>query len=152
MVDEKYSVAMAETLHYLKGISQNDLNNIPKQFMKFLEDNSSKRHKCDFDYNKPLKELSLSNEARGLIAMICLNYWCETEEQKENFKRHLNENEIRYQEELRKKYNPNDIFKKKCFNDEILKDISSIKALKKVEKTNGIRKVINKIKIFLHIN
>ena len=37
--------------------------------------------------------------------MICLNYWCETEEQKNNFIKHLNENEIRYQEELKEKYN-----------------------------------------------
>ena len=35
MVNEKYAIAMAETLHYLKGINQNDIDKIPSKFMKF---------------------------------------------------------------------------------------------------------------------
>ena len=110
MVNERYAIAMSETLHYLKGINQNDLDIIPNKFIQFLNDNCSMDYKCNFDYTKPLKELDISNEARGLIAMICLNYWCTDEEQKEMFKKHLTENELKYQEELRKQYNSDDIF------------------------------------------
>lgn len=42
------------------------------------------------------------------------------EEQKERFKKHLNDNEKIFQEELRKKYNPNDLFKKNEINENIL--------------------------------
>lgn len=45
--------------------------------------------------------------------MICLNYWCDTPEKKQIFLKVIKENEIKYQEKLRQKYNPNDIFKKK---------------------------------------
>lgn len=113
MVNERYGIAMAETLHYLKGISQDDINKIPDNFITFLKNNASQNYECKFDYTRPLKELNLKNETRGLIAMICLNYWCETEEQKDAFREHLNKNEKQYQEELRKKYNPDDIFHKK---------------------------------------
>ena len=113
MVNEKYSIAMCETLRYLKGINQDDLNKIPSKFIKFLNDNSSKNYECDFDYTKPLKELNISEEARGIIAMICLNYWCITDEQKEKFKRHLTKNELKFQEEIRRKYNPDNLFKNK---------------------------------------
>lgn len=113
MVNEKYSIAMCETLQYLKGINQEDLNKIPNKFIKFLNDNCSKNYECKFDYTKPLKELNISEEARGIIAMICLNYWCITKEQKEKFKNHLSENELKYQEELRKKYNPDNLFENK---------------------------------------
>lgn len=113
MVNEKYSIAMCETLRYLKGINQDDLNKIPSKFIKFLNDNSSKNYECDFDYNKPLKELNISEEARGIIAMICLNYWCITDEQKEKFKSHLTKNELKFQEEVRRKYNPDNLFKNK---------------------------------------
>lgn len=113
MINEKYSIAMSETLYYLKGIDQEDINKIPTKFMKFLKDNASPNYVVKFDYNKPLKELNLTNEAKGLIAMICLNYWCETEEQKNRFRSKLNENELKYEEELKKRYNPDDIFKKK---------------------------------------
>lgn len=116
MVNERYSIAMTETLHYLKGIRQDDLNKIPSKFMKFLNENCAKNYICEFDYTKPLKDIKLSNEARGIIAMICLNYWCETDEQKEKFKKHLNENELKYQEGLRKKYNYDDLFKKNKIN------------------------------------
>lgn len=113
MVNERYAVAMSETLHYLKGINQNDLDRIPNKFIQFLNDNCLIDYECNFDYTKPLKELDISNEARGLIAMICLNYWCTNEEQKEIFKKHLTENELKYQEELRKKYNQDNIFNNK---------------------------------------
>lgn len=113
MVNEKYSIAMCETLRYLKGINQDDLNKIPSKFIKFLNDNSSKNYECDFDYNKPLKELNISEEARGIIAMICLNYWCITDEQKEKFKSHLTKNELKFQEEIRREYNPDNLFNNK---------------------------------------
>ena len=113
MVNEKYSIAMCETLRYLKGINQDDLNKIPSKFIKFLNDNSSKNYECDFDYTKPLKELNISEEARGIIAMICLNYWCITDEQKENFKSHLTKNELKFQKEMRRKYNPDNLFNNK---------------------------------------
>ena len=107
MVSQRYSVAMAETLHYLKGITQDDINKIPQKFMEFLKNNASKEYVCDFDYTKPLKDLELKEETRGLIGMICLNYWCETQEQKNAFMEHLNENEKVYQEKLREKYDVN---------------------------------------------
>lgn len=113
MANQRYAVAMSETLHYLKGINQNDIDRIPNKFIQFLNDNCLKDYECDFDYTKPLKELDISNEARGLIAMICLNYWCTNKEQKELFKKHLTENELKYQEELRKKYNTDNIFNNK---------------------------------------
>lgn len=113
MVNVKYSIAMCETLRYLKGINQDDLNKIPSKFIKFLNDNSSKNYECDFDYTKPLKELNISEEARGIIAMICLNYWCITDEQKEKFKSHLTKNELKFQKEMRRKYNPDNLFKNK---------------------------------------
>lgn len=113
MVNEKYSIAMCETLRYLKGINQDDLNKIPSKFIKFLNDNSSKNYECDFDYTKPLKELNISEETRGIIAMICLNYWCITDEQKEKFKSHLTKNELKFQKEMRRKYNPDNLFKNK---------------------------------------
>lgn len=113
MVNERYAIAMTETLHYLKGVRQNDLDKIPNKFMTFLKDNACKDYKCEFDYTRPLEKLNLKNETRGLIAIICLNYWCETEEQRNNFRKHLDENEKRYQEELREKYNPDNLFKNK---------------------------------------
>lgn len=108
----RYSNAMAELLHYLKGIKQSDVNKVPNKLIEFFKENASKDYNCDFDYTKPLKEIKLQEETKGLIAMLCLKYWCETEEQRQQFIAKLNENERKYQEELSEKYNPDNIFKK----------------------------------------
>lgn len=150
MVNERYSKAIAETLYYLKGISQDDIKKIPNKFMQFLEDNALQNYECNFDYAKPLKDLKLMDETRGLISMICLNYWCETEEEKNNFIKHLNENEIRYQDELREKYNVDDIFKKKeivVTVEQINKDILPIES----EKENVLKKVWKFIMKIFHV-
>lgn len=109
--------AMAEVIYYLKGIKQEDINKIPKTLMQYLNENASKDYMCDFDYNKPLKELDILDETRGIIGMICYNYWCVTRQQKELYLKKLSQNEQQYQEILHKKYNPDDIFKKSNKNN-----------------------------------
>ncbi len=152
MVSERYKIAMAETLHYLKGIEKEDINKIPNEFMDFLENNADQNYKCEFDYTKPLNELNLKNETRGLIAMICLNYWCVTEEQKNKFREHLIENERTYQEELNKKYNIDDIFKnnESISKTEINENINRLPI--KVEKESILKRIFNQIKKFFNIN
>ena len=146
MVNKRYSKAMAETLHYLKGINENDIKKIPNKFIKFLEENALQNYKCDFDYNQPLKELKVMDETRGLISMICLNYWCETEEEKDNFIEHLNKNEKQYQEKLRKKYEVYEIFKKKELVEKINKNILLIES----EKLNILKKILKFLMNLFH--
>ncbi len=93
---EQYKKACAELLHYLKGIRQDDVDRIPDKLMDFFRCNADFEYKCDFDYTLPLHDLQLMDETRGLIAMICLNYWCNTNEEKQIFIEHLNRNEVEY--------------------------------------------------------
>lgn len=147
MVNERYGIAITETLHYLKGINQEDINKIPNKFMIFLKENALNSYSCKFDYNKPLKELNLTNETKGLIAMICLNYWCETEEQKIKFRNHLNVNEQAYQEELKRKYNVDDIFKKRDIsNNEDITSESINKLPVEVKTENIFKRLLNRLK------
>lgn len=113
MISVRDANAMAEVNYYLKGIKQEDLNKIPKKLILFLNENASKEYKCDFDYNKPLKELNLLDETRGIIGMICYNYWCVTENQKEQYIKKLSKNEQQYQKIIHEIYNPNNLFKSK---------------------------------------
>ena len=129
MVNIKNANAMSEVVYYLKGIRQEDLNKIPQKFIQYLNKNASKEYKCNFDYTKPLNELELLDETRGIIGMICYNYWCVTEEQKAKYLRKLNQNEQKYQEELHEKYNPDDLFKTNDNNDSINQNNNEEKAL-----------------------
>ena len=148
MVNERYSIAISETLHYLKGIDQDDINKIPNKFMSFLKENASNSYSCNFDYTKPLRELNLTKEAKGLIAMICLNYWCETEEQKIKFRNQLNVNEQAFQEELKRKYNVDDIFKKKDIsnNEDISFESVNNNLPVEVKNENIFKRLLNRLK------
>ena len=123
MVSVRNANAMAEVIYYLKGIKQEDIDKIPKKLMQYLNENASKDYKCDFDYNKPLKELDLLDETRGIIGMICYNYWCITEKQREQYLKKLSKNEQEYQEILHEKYNPDNLFLNK--NEKKIKQTSN---------------------------
>lgn len=145
MVSVKNANAMAEVIYYLKGIKQEDINKIPKKLLQYLNDNASKEYKCDFDYNKPLKDLNLLDETRGIIGMICYNYWCIDEIQKKQYIDKLNINELKYQEFLHEKYNPDNLFKNK--NEKNIEE--PIKTTEMIEyKETLFKKIIIKIKNF----
>lgn len=111
MKNQRYTDVMAEVLHYLKGIEEEDYKKIPQDVIEYLEENASKEYICEFDYSKPLSELELLDETKGIIGEICYNYWCQTNEEKEKFMKILNENAKKNQEKLKKKYDIDNIFK-----------------------------------------
>ena len=147
MVSVKDANAMAEVIYYLKGIRQEDVDKIPKKFIQFLNENASEEYICNFDYNKPLKELNILDETRGIIGMICYNYWCVDEIQKKQYIDRLNINEIKYQQMLHEKYNPDNLFKNK--NEKNIED-SAITTEMIEYKENIFKKLILKIKRFFH--
>lgn len=143
MVSVRNANAMAEVIYYLKGIKQEDIDKIPKKFIQYLNKNASKEYKCDFDYNKPLKELNLLDETRGIIGMICYNYWCVTEKQKEQYLKRLSQNEEQYQKILNEKYNPDNIFGKKKLD--FIENTTNTTEITEY-KESIFKKFINKIK------
>ncbi len=95
MENVKYSNAYAEVLHYLKGIDNSYIEKIPKKLIAFFEENANYSYKCDFNYELPLNELHLSEVALGLIGMISLNYWCNSEEEKNKLKEVFYQNDMK---------------------------------------------------------
>ena len=143
MVSVRNANAMAEVIYYLKGIKQEDIDKIPRKFIQYLNENASKEYKCDFDYNKPLKELNLLDETRGIIGMICYNYWCVTEKQKEQYLKRLSQNEQQYQKILNEKYNPDNIFENKKLD--FIENTTNPTEITEY-KESIFKKLINKIK------
>lgn len=148
MVSVKDANAMAEVMYYLKGIRQEDVDKIPKKFIQFLNENASKEYICNFDYNRPLKELNILDETRGIIGMICYNYWCVTEQQKELYLNKLSQNEQQYQGILHEKYNLDNLFKNR--KQEYVEETQNIANEVAMVEYRGstLKKVINKIKYF----
>lgn len=144
------NVIMSEVLDVLNKFDEEDIKKIPKKFIEYLKENSDKNYINHIDYTKPIKELNLHDETMYILDMICLNYWCENELQKKEFLYQLNKNEQKYQEELREKYNPDNLFKNKS-TEKMQQDILTETAMVEYKEENFIQKLFDKIKRFFKV-
>ena len=111
VVSEEYKIAATEVLDIIEHLSLNATNKIPLQLLEFFKEVSMEDYKPEFDYSDGLEKINFTPKTKALLAMIYRNYLCSEEERKE-FDKKLFENEEKYQQELREKYNPDNIFKK----------------------------------------
>ena len=75
--------------------------------------------------------------------MICYNYWCVTEKQKEQYLKRLSQNEQQYQKILNEKYNPDNIFENKKLD--FIENTTTPTEITEY-KESIFKKLINKIK------
>lgn len=151
MKKDEYSIAYAEVLHYLKGIRKKQIMLIPKVLIEYFKANKSQTYKCNFDYNKPLNEIEISDKAKGIIGMICLNYWSNSNNEKKIFLEKIEENEKMYQKELNEKYSYDNIFKKSN-KDKNLENEEESLDLEPTKKVKLFEKIINKLKQYFNKN
>ena len=147
MVSTEYSEAATEVLAILDNTETEAVEKIPKKFLDFLKEKSSKTYKPKFDITKPIKELKLKSKTEALLGVIYLKYWA-NEEEKITFKKKAEENEIKYQEELRVSFNPDNMFKKGTAIIEENQDDIQVRetTLTEIKKDTLIQKIIKKLK------
>ena len=66
--------------------------------------------------NIPLKDQKLKPKTYTILAMLNLNYWCETQEHKEELLKIYSNNEKIKDSKIREQYNPDNIFKNRTHN------------------------------------
>lgn len=137
----------SEVYQVLNLLGNEYIDRLPNSLFNMLKE------KRDIDYNPqyiediPLNEQNIKKETLSIIALLHLNYWCENEKEKLELKQMLKNNENRYQQELRNKYNPDDIFKKHKQEKIIENQVSMIEY-----KESLFKRFISKIKSIFLIN
>lgn len=150
MKDETREV-YSEIITVLNHMETKYQDKIPKKLISFFEKNSSKEYKFNIDLDVPFKEQKLKDKTIVLLAILNLNYWCETEEEKQELIKLYTENEQKYQKELREKYNPDNIFKKRNEENRIEENNIQNENVLAEYKEPIFRRFINKIKNIFHI-
>ena len=137
-------MAYSEVDEILSLMEEEYVNKIPSKVLEFI-----KREKLD-DYSPnikadiPLTEQNLKRDTMIMLAVLNLNYWCESEEEKQEFLDELAKNE-KEREALEEKYNPDNIFKNKINNEDTIKqNILPVE----YKKENIFKKILNKISSF----
>lgn len=143
MVSVELSEGITETLDILQHMDKSYVNKIPSKFKNFLEQNKSLTYKPQLDHTKNLNDMKVKDKTKSILATIYVNYWCD-KEQKEDYLKLLKQNETKYQEELKEKYNPDNLFKKN--NEEISSTYTENLPVKVIEKQNIFVRFINFIK------
>ena len=141
-MNENYKKAYTEVLEIIKYLPEEEYEKISKERIKFFEENCDQNYNFNFDISKSLEEQEFLRETNAIIVTLFRDFFA-TEKQKEKLQKILIDNEEKYQEELRKKYNPDDLFKKQ--ENKVIVDEKIETALVEVKEENILQKVFNKI-------
>lgn len=96
----------------LKYFPESYIDKLPKELLGLIEQNSNPEYYIEVDTTKPLEEQDISENTKNTLVVFKYNYWSDEIEKKDIIEQ-LNRNENKYQEEIRKKYDSDNIFKPK---------------------------------------
>ena len=106
----------AEIYNIINHLDKDLYKKIPISFINFIKQNMDVNYKCNIDFSKDINSQQLLHNTRVILSLIYRDYLCSTEERKILIGKD-NLELIKHQEELREKYNPDNIFKNS--NEEI---------------------------------
>ena len=107
-MNDTYECSYVEVLEILKYIPKEEYDKIPKQLIEFFEEHKDKSYR--YIYN-PVSPKTL-RKTDAIIVSLYKDYIANDNE-KEQIEKRLMENYEKAENEKRKKYNPDDLFKKK---------------------------------------
>lgn len=139
--------AYAEVDDFLEYLDDEFRNEIPLGLRRFFKENRDNSHHI---YNLETNLQSLREETLSIIAFLNLKYWCKDEKEKRRLEKIYALNEEQYQNELKEKYNSNNLFNNisnnNIINEQNPKQDSEASNKLIVHKENKFRNFINKLK------
>lgn len=142
--------AYAEVDEILPFMEDVYIDKIPKKLRELFKNERLEDYKPNIDPKIPLDEQKLQKKTFSILAMLNLNYWCEDEKEKQDLIAIYAEND-RKKEELREKYNPDNLFKKKETEQKIeepQKNTAENTVLVEYKEEKFFKKLIKKIMNF----
>ena len=144
-MENSIAKAYAEVDKILSFMEQKYVDKIPSKLIELFKNEKSQDYDPDIQPNVPLTAQKLQNKTLALLAMLHLNYWCESESKKHELLKLYANNDKKVEETLREK---NNLFK----NIEMTKpqqEIEQSTVLIEYKESNFFKKILNKIMNFL---
>jgi hypothetical protein len=125
-IEYKQSLTELNTiLHYM------DIENfkkIPQKFINFINENMDTSYNPNISKNIPINEQNIKKDTRVLLALIYRDYLCDKEKKSELIQSEFKE-KVLYENELREKYNPNNLFKNTQKNTDKIQEEQNIEVV-----------------------
>lgn len=141
---EDIKMAYCEVDMILGQMEEKYVNKIPSELRKLFKEQKKMDYSPKIKADVPLEEQNLMRKTIAILAMLNLNYWCEDEKEKQDLIQMYSENDRKREEELREKYNPDNLFKKKDIEVEEIESTES-KELIEYKKENFFKMILRKI-------
>ncbi len=109
--------AYKEVYTILKYVSKDDVNLIPKNFIKMLKSKMNVNYKFEYNENLDLENQIILRETRAILGYIFLNFWA-NDIQKNAITKKLNEDKLVKAGEMRLRYQNQDVFKSRNIKNE----------------------------------
>ena len=133
-------IAYAEVDEILNCIEESYKSRVPEKVRLFFKEERDREYKVMIDPKKPLSNQNLKRKTIILLAMLNLNYWCDSEEEKQELINELKKNDNLVSKES---INVFDSINNKSNGSEEKSIVNN--GLQVYEKTNIFKKVLAKI-------
>ena len=137
-------IAYAEIDSFIELLPRAEKEKIPSKLKQYFKDEKDKETPKKLSMDIPIEKQNLQEETWNLIAMVYLKYLCEDEKEKKELEQIYDENEKKYREEMKEKYNPEKIFKERE-KQQVIQNLPI-----KVQKESIIQKIIKFINKLFH--
>lgn len=142
----EYLEAFTEINEIFKLMPKELINKIPKEFREMISEERDKRYLPNI--KEPLEKCNLKNETIIILGLIYRDFLCNSDEKKklqEKDARELKEIQVEIANEMREKYNPDNLFKNKTEkkSESIFNEETSMTV---IQKERWYRKIFNMIK------
>lgn len=139
---KKNSVMYSEIYDILNLLGSEYIDKIPYKFYQHIEKSRDPEYKSDFILDDGMiDENKIAKETVALFTILNLKYFIEDENEKEIILKQLDENDIKYQEELKARYSV-DIFNPVKDVEENVQENLPVE----IKKESAFTKIINCIK------
>ena len=145
------SLAYAEVDAILNLLEADYLNKIPEKVRDFFREEKDANYKPIIRTDIPLEAQSLSRTTGIIFAILNLNYWCDSEEERQEILKEFAQNEqkkISEQEELYNKYNSENLFKNRNELKNSATDNNKNVKLTEYKEQSLIKRIFHKIMKF----
>ena len=151
-MEDNYPKAYKEVIEILNYVPKESVDKIPQTMLDTFKTKMDKEYDFTVDVNKCFEEQDILEETKAIFANIFRDYWA-TPYQKERIEAKEKYDRQKLEEEKMKKYNPEDIFKKKQqINESKTVENYNENLPMEVKKDSFYIKIINFFKKFFHIN
>lgn len=106
-----YANAYKEVLVVINNLVKEDYEKIPKEYIKFLEDNCNNDYEFEYDSSKSFDKQELLDETKYILFGLFEKFGA-TDTQKARIKSFVRNHNNKLEEEKRKKYNTDNLFKR----------------------------------------